>query len=388
MSPECELAHADARIAGKALLKFISPNDVDVTGAHQSGFYLPKQVWKVFSPYPPEKGINKDHHVRVIWPDGRETSSVVKWYGQKTRSEYRLTRFGRSFPWRSAERLGDLLLMVPITITDFRAHILGSEEDIQDIQSALGIEVVGQWAFYDRDAAPAESENQCLNRLFTGFVAGLEGFPEVRVFSNATRDALLRCVQDFQGLSSDDRIVRMVHEEYTLYRMVEQKVWQPRIRDVFQSIEEFLSTAQSLIQARKSRAGRSLENHVEAVLSDEQIPFQMRQIVDGTRPDIVIPDKASYDNLRYPKNKLLIVGVKHTCKDRWRQVLNEAPRVPHKYIFTMQHGISSMQLDEMFKSRISLIVPSPLHKEYPRSYRERLMSLDQFIAHAKRILTR
>ena len=47
----------------------------------------------------PEKGVLAKHPVRVEWQDGRITKSVVTWYGKLTRSEYRLTRFGRDFPF-------------------------------------------------------------------------------------------------------------------------------------------------------------------------------------------------------------------------------------------------------------------------------------------------
>lgn len=385
MSPECAQALTDVRNAGKALLKFISPNDVDVTGAHQSGFYLPKGVWQAFTPHPPERGVNRDHFVTVIWPDGLKTDSVVKWYGQ-AKSEYRLTRFGRGFPWRRPDRLGDLLILIPLSLSLFHAHIVCSEDDIGDLQSGLGIEVIKQWTFYDRDAAPVESEDQCLNRQFREFVELLDELPEVRRFSYATRDALLRCVPAFSESSTDARFLRLVQEEYTLYRMAEQKIWKPRIEHIFQTIDDFLITAQSILQARKSRAGRSLENHVETVLEGADIPHEMRPILDGTRPDIVIPGKASYDDPKYPTDKLLVLGIKHTCKDRWRQVLEEAPRVTHRYILTVQHGISSSQLDLMTEAGISLIVPSDLHEEYPRSHRRRLLTLDEFITHAKRMI--
>lgn len=49
----------------------------------------------------------------------------------------------------------------------------------------------------------------------------------------------------------------------------------------------------------------------------------------------------------FPANKLVFLGAKTTCKDRWRQVLNEADRIETKYLFTLQQGISKNQLREM-----------------------------------------
>ena len=80
-SPAGEQAVADAIQYGRALFKFISPNDAGLTGSHQCGFYLPKSVWKLYSPNPPIRGENKDSFADVLWQDGRITNSRVIWYG-------------------------------------------------------------------------------------------------------------------------------------------------------------------------------------------------------------------------------------------------------------------------------------------------------------------
>jgi len=48
-----------------------------------------------------------------------------------------------------------------------------------------------------------------------------------------------------------------------------------------------------------------------------------------------------------------------TCKDRWRQVINEADRIPEKHLFTLQPTISKNQLREMTDEKVHLVVPSP-----------------------------
>jgi type II restriction enzyme len=378
-SPICEHAVEDSVKTGTAILKFISPNDVDVTGAHQAGYYLPKAIWHKFTPYPPEKGQNKDHPVEVFWPDGRVTASVVKWYGKGTRSEYRLTRFGRDFPWRTADNLGSLLVLIPKTLTQFVAYVLELDEDIEEIQAALGIEVLDSWVLYEKGLTKYQTEDDCLDAEFRVFAAEIDHFPEVRVFSDATRVAILNCIAGFGKLNSDEKLIRFVREEYELYKMVERKVRQPEVERLFSSIDDFLDTAQKILQARKSRAGRSLENHVEYLLKQAGIPFQMRQVVDGTRPDIIIPSKARYEDASFPTKRLFMIGIKTTCKDRWRQVTKEAPRIKRKHILTLQKGISAKQLEEIHRSRVSLIVPESLHKEYPPEFRPSLLTVQSFI---------
>ncbi len=119
--------------------------------------------------------------------------------------------------------------------------------------------------------------------------------------------------------------------EYRLFRLAERQICQREFRQLFRDVDDFLQTASSIMNRRKSRAGRALENHVEQALTDARIPHKMRPGIDG-KPDVVIPSEDAYHNINYPLEKLFIVGVKTTCKDRWRQVLNEGKRVPENIL--------------------------------------------------------
>jgi type II restriction enzyme len=145
-SPLCEKAINEALQYGNALLKFISPNDTGVTGTHQAGFYLPKSAWKIFTPHNPEKDKNSKHEIAIEWQDGRTTESVITWYGQKTRSEYRLTRFGRDFPFLIPDTVGDLLVLIPKNSLQFMGYVLDLEEDIEEVINTLGVQPFDRWA--------------------------------------------------------------------------------------------------------------------------------------------------------------------------------------------------------------------------------------------------
>jgi hypothetical protein len=383
ISSEGERAIQDALGQGRALLKFITPNDVGATGSHQSGYYLPKKIWRHFTPYGPVKGRNDDHPVSIVWQDGRITSSVVKWYGVGTRSEYRITRFGRGFPWLSDGNIGNLLVLVPHASNLLNAYVLSTDEDFSEIQVSLGIEVLASWAFYERGITAELSEDECLNQRFQQITAALESMPEGRKLSSAALDAVSACAPGFDLTPPDEQIVRLMKEEYRLYQLVESKQYLHRVQRIFTSIEDFITTANSILNSRKSRAGRSLENHVEFVLKRAGIPFEMRQTVDGTTPDVVVPGRFAYEDPNFDIDKIFIVGLKTTCKDRWRQVTQEAPRIPHKHIITLQEGISEKQIDEMTRANVSLVVPESLHVKYPATRRNMLTTLKQFITSVK-----
>ncbi len=68
-----------------------------------------------------------------------------------------------------------------------------------------------------------------------------------------------------------------------------------------------------------------------------------------------------------------MLGVKSTCKDRWRQVLAEANRIEHKHLLTFEAAISSNQTDEMRTKNLQLVVPRRLHDSYTETQRAWLM---------------
>ncbi|EES3526902.1 TPA: type II restriction endonuclease, partial [Escherichia coli] len=86
-----------------------------------------------------------------------------------------------------------------------------------------------------------------------------------------------------------------------------------------------------------------------------------------------------YHNVEFPVENLRMLAVKTTCKDRWRQILNEADKIHQVHLFTLQEGVSSAQYREMKDAGVRLVVPSTLHKKYPEAVREELITLGAFI---------
>ena len=374
---------------GNALLKFISPNDAGLTRSHQCGFYMPVPVWEMYTPHPPEAGRNDKHPVSILWQDGRTTESMITWYGA-AKHEYRLTRFGRDFPFLNADMVGDLLVLIPKSISEFIAYVLDFDEDIEELQSTLGVESFQNWGVYQNGAARSvESEDDCIDRLIRAAAGVYTRFPSGDVFSEATREILRKCLRKFSALPPDEALMRAIETEYQLFQSVERVVCQNLVAGrLFKDIDEFIHTALSILNRRKARAGRSFENHIEYLLTQAGVPHTMRPSLgaDG-RPDIVIPSESAYFDLEWPEQKLFVVGLKTTCKDRWRQVLNEGRRVAVKHILTQQQGITANQLEEMQAARISLVVPKTLHSKYPKSWQSELLDIQRFIEIVKQRLS-
>jgi hypothetical protein len=75
-----------------------------------------------------------------------------------------------------------------------------------------------------------------------------------------------------------------------------------------------------------------------------------------------------------------MLGVKSTCKDRWRQVLTEAERISHKHLMTLETAISTNQTDEMRAKHLQLVLPVSLHATYTSDQQKWLMKVGDFIS--------
>jgi len=372
-----ERAIDDCRRVGTALLKFLSTNDVPRPRSHQFGVYLPKHVWQLFTPHPPERGDNQKSWPTIIWPDGLETESCVTWYGRK-KQEYRLTRFGRGFPHLTTDQIGSLFVLIPESHDRFIAYVFDYEDEIDGVFAGLGVEVVQGWGcVFDATSTEPETQEDCLSRQFAQFCRDLTEFPSTAEISTAAQAAVQSCDLRFASLSRDDQLMAFVQAEYDLFRLVERLICGNQIQGrLFRTIDEFLDIALTVLNRRKVRAGRALENHFEYLLREAELSFDIRSQIKG-RPDVILPSIEAYYDSDFPAEQLIAIGIKTTCKDRWRQILPEAERAGCRFLVTLQQGISTKQLDEMTDAGVTVVVPRSLHDAFARSDRARLMTVEE-----------
>lgn len=117
---------------------------------------------------------------------------------------------------------------------------------------------------------------------------------------------------------------------------------------------------------------------VNELVFDEQAVTE-----DNKKPDFLFPNAECYHNFQFPAEDLTMLGAKTTCKDRWRQVINEADRIWPKHLFTLQPGISKNQLKEMADNQVKLVVPHKNISTFPLEFQSSLIDLSGFIAMVK-----
>jgi hypothetical protein len=101
------------------------------------------------------------------------------------------------------------------------------------------------------------------------------------------------------------------------------------------------------------------------------------------RPDFLFPSVAAYENPSFPASRLRMLAAKTTCKDRWRQIINEADRIQTKHLLTLQEGVSEAQFREMTDAGVRLVVPAGIHDAYPEAVRPHLITFEEFIGEVR-----
>lgn len=234
------------------------------------------------------------------------------------------------------------------------------------ILDELGIEVV------------EEQANNYLDEMLHRFGGK---FPTTREFSEYARSTLDKDI-DIRD-SADIVLMGWLEREEILFRTLERYLIADKLEMGFSEdmVEDFIQFSLSVQNRRKSRAGQALENHLEVLFEKRHIAFDRTKITENrSKPDFMFPGIEYYHNLSFRTSLLTMLGVKSTCKDRWRQVLSEAERISHKHLLTLEAAISANQTDEMKHHNLQLVVPRPLHPTYSPPQQEWLMDFDSFIA--------
>ncbi len=371
----------------KGFCKFLSANDTGATGGHQSGILISKSaVEMMFSRQELEQeGIPK-RTVKIRWQDDFETESSFTYYESK--NELRITRFGRGFPFLKPEQTGALFVFTKQSDIDYSGYFLETDEEIEEFLDTFGISPTETNSLIDVQKVSAETQEKL---AIQEFINSLDvDFPASDVMSAAARVIEERAYDhvEYIRLNPDEKIISWTNMEYTLFRALEYARYGEIIKKGFQSVDEFVRVANVVLNRRKSRAGKSLEHHLAAIFDGNCIEYSSQAVTEGNKkPDFLFPSKEAYHDYAFSTDYIVSLAAKTTCKDRWRQVLNEADRLRDKpkYLCTLQQGISGAQMDEMQAENVILVVPKPYIVTYPKDRRDRIWTLARFVQYVKMI---
>jgi hypothetical protein len=353
--------------------KRLSANDSGATKSHQAGVYIPKHVlWTIFPSM--KSGNNPDAWFSAkVMPHAENRNLRAIWYNQKTRDETRITQWNLPSRILESDLTGGLVLFAfqinesGIDAKDASIWLCQSELEEIAIEERIGLVEPGEGVMHHPagitgffSTVSETFKKGCSLTDSEIPVEWLTEFPSGQTFI----DRALK-MMPAKANKSDSRLLTRRDCETALFYSVERAFVLPRIKAGFSSVNEFVDFANSITNRRKSRAGKSLELHLKTIFSEESLPFAHGATSEGNkRPDFLFPSIIAYRDAAWPVGKLRMLASKTTCKDRWRQILNEADRIATKHLVTLQEGVSENQFKEMSNAGVVLVVPQKLHKSY------------------------
>lgn len=324
----------------------------------------------------------------LTWYDARENIP--------TRSEHRLYFPSNPAIDRSTE--GDLLVLA--RKPDNSVLVVVAEKDTtisNQVEWLFGVNDLTQEGYFVRDnleterdrialtsrlilesigievGAPPDSHLEDMLRMFSGV------FPPTRAFSAYARSTM---PDADSRIAPDSTLMAWMEREESLFRTLERHLIVNRLSKGFgDDVEDFISFSLSVQNRRKSRVGLALENHLEEVFTSSGVRHARAATTENnSKPDFLFPGAAEYRDKSFDTSLLTMLGVKSTCKDRWRQVLSEADRVTTKHLLTMEPAISVNQTDEMRSKNLQLVLPQSLHSTFRPAQQEWLLNVEELVA--------
>lgn len=193
---------------------------------------------------------------------------------------------------------------------------------------------------------------------------------------------------DPREANADDIIERWLTTETELFRLFERAEGEQRIAGCT-TFDEHVSTALSILQRRKSRRGRSLEIHLEALFAARGLPYERQvETEPGSTSDFILPGLSAYRALDAAHSEdvgVLHLGAKSTARERWKQVLSEAKRLRRRHLATLDPQLSKASLASMREKDVVPVMPERLRTMYDDPA---VINMEAFIARATWVINR
>lgn len=390
-----------ARSSG-IFVKKLSRNDTswaDDPGKHQAGFYVPRPVRETgFFPALEANNPDKPHifhaHCISFWPQtGEIKRSGMRHFSNKGPETHFTTVprevFSRLSP---ASLLVSGKLLEPLSDATHWFVVLDSmSDDAEVLETTLDLPADFHFDLFESSAIATarrlavDESSQLIDELthairngtLESFIRSVSRIPPPEVIAKEAQNRFLaeskaKSLSPYELQSPGDAIMRISRDiEYDIFKRYELRRRASEAVGVLMRTPDVVTATVrgfplldalflSASQQRKTRAGRSFENHLATQLRDGRISFEEQAILGGRRPDFVLPNRHVM-SLREnrPFNDALILSAKTTLRERWKQITHERFNCAI-FLATVDDRVSKQALDEMEEFGIQLVVPESL----------------------------
>lgn len=403
-----ELIENLASRSTRLFLKKLSRNDTSWADgqSHQNGFYVPHEIREAgfFPTLQPR--VDKPHILVAecpsLWPQtGEITRTSLRHYSNKGHEAHFTVPPKELFEGLTPASwlLGGTFRSPEADAHHWFVVIDSGSSDAEILETALDIgsdfhfaELAPGQLLHARGLGRSEAD-ELIELISRALRAGalselLDGYARMPSPEELARQARheylasahLHSLDPYRIVRPGDAVMKISRDiEYSIYRRHELRNRAVEIVKLLHGSGDLISAIVrgfpdldrlflSASQQRKSRAGRSFESHLSAMLMDGKIRFEEQAVLGGRRPDFVLPDKktVSASNQRNYFDAL-ILSAKTTLRERWKQVTHERFNCAI-FLATVDDRVSSQALDDLANAEITLVVPESLKEGDEAAY--------------------
>lgn len=390
------------------LIKKLSRNDCSWADSpdngHQNGPYIPRDIREADF-FPLLENINqlKPHiyetHFKTIWPTtGEIKTSRLAHYSNKG-SELQFTRVphGEFSGLTPASLMIGGVLREPINdIYHWFMVVDSASEEVELLEAMFDLGAEFHYGLFDpSDALKIQKDEteQLVDELratlkagsLAAFISTVSKMPAPEILAAEAQRVFLQQhhlgdLNPYEMLTPGDAIMKISRDiEYSLYKRAERRYRAAEViriitnggADIVSSVvrgfPDLDATFLSASQHRKSRAGRSFEQHISRLLRDGHIDFEEQAVTGGRRPDFVLPNLVVLKSKKRKFEDAMVLSAKTTLRERWKQVAMEKFNCA-LFLATVDDRVSSAAIDDMSTQGIHLVVPESLKKSKETCY--------------------
>jgi len=390
------------------LIKKLSRNDCGWAdgseNGHQNGVYIPHAI-RESGFFPQLKNINpnKPHifesQLKNIWPaTGEIKTSNLKHYSNKG-PEMHFTgvpkdEFAGITP---ASLMIGGILREPVDDIQYWFMIVDSaSEEVELLEAMFDLRADFHYGIFDPAEAlqiQKDETEQLVDELsaalkkgsLAAFIATVSKMPAPEILAAEAQRVFLQQQQlgdlsPYEMPNPGDAIMKISRDiEYSLYKRAERRYRAAEViriitsggTDIVSSVvrgfPDLDATFLSASQHRKSRAGRSFEQHIARLLRDGRIAFEEQAVTGGRRPDFVLPSLVVLKAKKRTFEDAMVLSAKTTLRERWKQVAMEKFNCA-LFLATVDDRVSATAIDDMSDQGIHLVVPESLKKSKETCY--------------------
>ncbi|MFZ6757600.1 type II restriction endonuclease [Undibacterium sp. Ji50W] len=396
----------------KLFVKKLSRNDCLWADSHeyghQNGVYIPREIREADF-FPKLRNINaaKPHIFETpfatLWPaTGEYKASNLKHYSNKG-PEMHFTgvpkeHFAGVTP--ASLMLGGILRESQGDAHHWFMVIDSGCEEAELLESLFDLPADFHFGLFDPQkfiSVPQNETDALIEELshsfnagtLAAFIAAVSKLPSPQLLAAQAQTAYmqehgLESLNPFAMSNPGDALMHISRDiEYKLYKRAELRHRAAEVvriittsgsnivQSVVRGFPQLDATFLSASQHRKSRAGRSFEQHIARLLTDGKILFEEQAVTGGRRPDFVLPNLITLNDVNRDFGDALILSAKTTLRERWKQIAMEKFNCAI-FLATVDDRVSADAIDDMQRQEICLVVPESLKKAKESCYKDKI----------------